>query len=82
MERRRVTAMATTKSWRHILRVAIPGGAERNGGVGIAAVLVVEAAYEEICPLRDVLGACDAAGVGAEVVGLSEGRRIGDAGED
>lgn len=79
MERRRVAAMATTESRRHILRIAVPGKAERNGWVRITTVLIVEAADEEVGPLGNVAGACDAAGVGTKVVGVAEGCVVRDA---
>lgn len=82
MERRRVTAMATTKSRRHILRIAVPGKAERNGGMRRTAVSVVGATDEEVGPLGNVTGPCDAAGVGTKVVGMAEWRIIRDAGKD
>jgi hypothetical protein len=50
--------------------------------MGVAAVLVVAAADEEVGPLGDGAGAGDAAGVGAEVVCLAEGGVVCDAGED
>lgn len=62
--------------------VGSPGEAERQGRVGAAAVCVVKPADLEVGPLRDVSGALDAGRVGAEEVGLSQGRRVGDARED
>lgn len=82
MERRCVPAMASTKSSWYVLRITVPGKAKRDGGMGISAVVVVEAADEEVCPLGDASGACDAAGVGAKEVGLVKGSRTRDAGKD
>lgn len=82
MERRCVAAMASTKSRWHVLRIAVPGKPEGNGGMRISAILVVETTDEEVCPLGDGSGTSDAAGVGAEIVCLSEGGIIRDAGED
>lgn len=77
-----MAAMASTKSRWHVLRIAVPGKPEGDGGVGISAIVIVEATDEEVCPLGDISGAGDAAGVGAEVVCLSEGSIMRDAGED
>lgn len=82
MERRRVAAMATTEPRRHVLRIAGPGKAERNGWMRRTTVVVVQAADEEVGPLGNVAGACDAAGVGAKIVCVAEGRVVRDAGED
>lgn len=77
-----MAAMASAKSRWHVLRIAVPGKPEGDGGVSISAIVIVEATDEEICPLRDVTGAGDAAGVGAKIVCLSEGGIMRDAGED
>lgn len=74
--------MASTKSRWHVLRIAVPGKPKGDGGVGISAIVIVEATDEEVCPLGDVSGAGDAAGVSAKVICLSEGRIMRDAGED
>lgn len=74
--------MATTKSRRHILRIAVPGKAERNGGMRTAAVSVVGAADEEVGPLGNVTSSCDASGVGTKIVRMAEGRVVRDAGQD
>lgn len=77
-----MAAMASTKSRWHILCIAVPGKPERYSGVSISAIVIVEATDEEVCPLGDVSGAGDATGVGAKVVGLSEGSIMRDTGED
>lgn len=82
MERRRVTSMTTTKSRGHILRIAIPGKAERNGGMSRTAVCVVGAADEEVSPLGNVTSPCDSAGVGTKVVRMAKGRIVRDAWKD
>lgn len=74
--------MATTKSRRHIPCIAVPGKAERNSGMRRTAVSIVGAADEEVSPLGNVTGPCDASGVGTKVVRMAEGRIIRDAGQD
>lgn len=82
MERRCVTAMTTTKSRGHIPRIAVPGKAERNGGMRTTAVFIVGAADEEVSPLGNVTGPCDSAGVGTKIVRVAKGRIVRDAGKD
>lgn len=74
--------MASTKSRWHVLRIAVPGKPEGDGGVSISAIVIVEATDEEVCPLGDVSGAGDATGVGAKIVCLSERSIMRDARED
>lgn len=74
--------MTTAKSRGHILRIAVPGKAKRNGRMRRTAVSVVEAADEEVSPLGNVTSPCDSAGVGTKVVRMAEGRIVRDAGKD
>ena len=67
----RVSAILAGKTSGGIIRVAVPGITEGQSRTGGTTVEVVEAAHLEVGPLRDVAGAADAAGVGAEEVGLS-----------
>lgn len=62
--------------------VAVPGVAEGEGGLGLAAVGVAFTADVEVGPLGDAVGAVNARRVGLEEVSLAKGRDGGDAGED
>jgi hypothetical protein len=81
-ETRRVASIPPDQIRRHTPCITGPGITQRQRRAGRAAVGVVVAADAEVGPLGDGAGALDAGGVGAEEVGLSEGRGVGYARED
>lgn len=82
LSRRGVAAMAADKLRGRIVGVRVPGATKGRCRTGTATVLVVGSAEVEICPLSGGARTSDALGIGAQEVGLFEGRRVGDAGKD
>jgi hypothetical protein len=48
----------------------------------MATVSIIGAANEEVSPLRNVTGSCDAAGVGTKIVRMAERRIVRDTGQN
>lgn len=80
--RRGVAAMAADKLRGRIVGARVPGTTKGRCRMGAATVLVVGSAEVEICPLSGGARTRDALGIGAQEVGLVEGRRVGDAGKN
>lgn len=81
MKGRRVVIPLAAQPRRHVLSVRCPGSSKRLGAIGMTVAVLV-AADAEVGPLGDFAGARYVAGVGAEEVGVLQGRAAGDAAED